>query len=330
MNRMYNHAYKNKSYLINEIKLMLSELCLNSFYKENSTRSKHRTDLIHNRLKQMITQSLPPMLTESEEVEILTDTSKKNSKIKDAYGGFFSADIIIKIFGEIRFSISVKAPVTSINKNKQNYMNTAIGEAHRVLSTEDSKNNLKYVHITFSPEKAFQKQTGNIIKGIEEVKTYQDDSINKNMYKLGYVGANSSILNVKYSISSDLISDMYIGQNAIAVGEEIKNRVDNNKTIIEDVNVTPLLQLIEEIEELHKLKREALKSSYKNQLDADELINKVILGLSKKDIISYITYLYLKESDQYIPEINKIIDNNISSEKEKENIINGLKIKIGI
>lgn len=330
MNRMYNHAYKNKNYLINEIKLMLSELCLNSFYKENSTRSKHRTDLIHNRLKQMITQSLPPMLTESKEIEILTDTSKKNSKIKDAYGGFFSADIIIKIFGEIRFSISVKAPVTSINKNKQNYMNTAIGEAHRVLSTENNRNNLKYIHLTFSPEKAFQKQTDNVIKGIEEVKTYKDDSINKNMYKLGYVGANSSILNVKYSISSDLISDIYIGQNATIIGEEIKNRMESNNTIIENVNVAPLLDLINEIEELHKLKREALKSGCKNHLDADELINKVILGLSKKDIISYIIYLYLIESEQYIPEINKIIDSNINSEEEKENIMDGLKIKLGI
>lgn len=311
---MKNANQINYTLLENQVKKAISELNEASFLSEHAVRKRKRISDFHDSIVNVIKSNLPTEIVESNDFEIIAETTTNKIKLNDGYGESIDCDILIKMFGVPTHSIFVKAPITNINKNRHNAGNNVNGEAGRVLTAslldDKVKKNMTYVSLSFVAENSYTKTQGHVIKSVEKNNFFPENSVENNVYAYGYVGKNSKIITIKYKLSYEIVSKRYEGESASIISELIRK---NNNPVI-SIDVEKLQDLILDIQNrfLNK-KNNAEKGITWDEIDID---NNLLLAFTKDDNMrNEITQLFLNKGTTGISSIDNFFNDYFNKNK---------------
>ena len=145
---------------------MIKKFLAESF---KDVRSSKRTDVLHDAIIDSLTTINPYMKDYKWEVEIGVEDGyqlpKENKRKKK-----FKIDIVgrCKKTNDVKICVLAKAMNSSIGKNFQNYTNTTIGEAARVMfSPEIARSVEKVLFVSFYPRVAPIFDKSGVVKGLE-------------------------------------------------------------------------------------------------------------------------------------------------------------------
>jgi hypothetical protein len=145
---------------------MIKKFLAESF---KDVRSSKRTDVLHDAIIDSLTTMNPYMKDYKWEVEIGVEDGyqlpKENKRKKK-----FKIDIVgrCKKTNDVKICVLAKAMNSSIGKNFQNYTNTTIGEAARVMfSPEIARSVEKVLFVSFYPRVAPIFDKNGVVKGLE-------------------------------------------------------------------------------------------------------------------------------------------------------------------
>lgn len=308
---------KDKIILANKIiKNELAKLAIETFRMEYPNANKDRIYNFQETLGKVLLLLLPEDIKNSENFEMIMESKDKPKiTIPDGYGGTINCDGLIKIQGEIAYSIFSKTPMTSISKNKQTSMNNPFGEGHRFLSwpllDKNIKKNMKYFQIAFVPNQTYEKKKGNILSRVEKVKHYNTDIILNGMVGLGYTGRNSKLANIHYDFLDGIICKDYIGQNA----EIISKKIEEAYQPIGEININEILYMVTDIIETFRNKEENLKNNV--SFDKEDIINGFFTELSEQMIEELLTK-YSKHGTSFLKTFDEYIEEYFKDKSDKE------------
>lgn len=145
---------------------MIKKFLAESF---KDVRSSKRTDVLHDAIIDSLTTMNPYMKDYKWEVEIGVEDGyqlpKENKRKKK-----FKIDIVgrCKKTNDVKICVLAKAMNSSIGKNFQNYTNTTIGEAARVMfSPEIARSVEKVLFVSFYPRVAPIFDKNGVVKSLE-------------------------------------------------------------------------------------------------------------------------------------------------------------------
>lgn len=133
------------------------------YEQTGNNRSSSKTDVLHSLFENLIYSAFGgysdhykayfPMNVEK--LKIKSNKSNKIRKIKDMYDKDFHVDISLNDEnGNLNSVFLLKAPLTSINKNVYNMINSNFGEINRFFGNREHKN-CKLIFVNFIPVQSF-------------------------------------------------------------------------------------------------------------------------------------------------------------------------------
>jgi hypothetical protein len=165
-----------------------------SFKENGNNRSSSKTDLLHTSWENVLKDSFGDHKDLFEKhfelvVEKEEPGSKKTNKIQhinDIFGGKFKVDMLMTHQDKIHTVFLLKAPLTSINKNRYNAALNIFGEIDRFYGNVDNKE-IELVFVNLTPKATFITDNKNSAIKKEDVKYLglnQDDNGNRPIDKL--------------------------------------------------------------------------------------------------------------------------------------------------
>jgi len=147
-----------------------------SFERENNTRSTNKTLYIHGELADMLSAAFKKIDPDFEKkYTIKAESSGNKISVKDVYGEDFRIDLAIYDKSDAMVAaILVKAPITSVNKNRKNAVGNLVAESIRFFCKENRGVDLLFVN--FSPMKVF-----NVVDSMYRVETCRHLSLYKDI-----------------------------------------------------------------------------------------------------------------------------------------------------
>ena len=213
-----------------------------AFDTHGNNRSSAKTDLLHSSIENSIIQAFGDykdlflgnfkLIVEKENID--SQKTQRIKHIEDIFGNKFKVDMLITHNDQIHTVFLVKAPLTSINKNRYNSIANTFGEIDRFYGNPENKN-IQLVFINITPKKTFTVDEKNGFLKVENVRYLglnKDDKGNKPMDKLpksDEIKQKITEIHIEYDInfSKDL--------------SEIKNKNDLKQQILNDENFVNIL-----------------------------------------------------------------------------------------
>lgn len=139
--------------------------CINNPTGKQGARSTGKTDILHCGIRESMMDAFGNTKNVFEnrfalraEEEGLSGKTKR-LKIKDCLGSSFNVDLMLfdKLNGCVDTAILVKASMSSINKNRYNYVTQSVGEMQRILAAE-SNSKMKALSLNLVPKFSLSKK----------------------------------------------------------------------------------------------------------------------------------------------------------------------------
>ncbi len=200
---------------------MIEEIWRFVFKKNGNERSSGKTNILHESFINLIKEEVIDLKNLFFKVE---NNGIRINDILDVHNRLFNVDAIIKSF-ENDFVFLMKAPISSINKNKYNYNNGLIGEVFRFYGNENNINK-KLVFINVVPNNTFRKDNKTkkiVLENTNHLSLEHTLKMSKNLLN------NNVIKNV---------SEVYIYYN---VNKQALSNIDNLDNIDNFIHVTSIV-----------------------------------------------------------------------------------------
>lgn len=162
---------KNKQEEI-EIKMaqMLQKVWHFSFQETGNHKSSSKTDELHEKWEKIMYSSFGDYEDRYRDFfKLQTEkakscgTTNKIADIQDMYGQKFNVDLLMRKGDKVNAVFLLKAPLTSINKNRYNYIGNLMGEVCRFYGNEENLNT-ELVFVNFVPKYNFMVEGDNCKK----------------------------------------------------------------------------------------------------------------------------------------------------------------------
>ncbi len=147
-----------------------------SFDTSGNNRSSGKTDYLHNQWGKILELSFGDyedvfrdnfeLVVEKEKTG--SNTTNQIKKIIDIFGKHFKVDMLLNHNDKIHTVFLLKAPLTSINKNRFNSCLNLFGEINRFYGNNDNSK-IKLVFVNFTPKQTFTKD--------DKTKTLKTESV---------------------------------------------------------------------------------------------------------------------------------------------------------
>lgn len=162
---------KNKQEEIEaKISHMLQKVWHFSFQTAGNHKSNAKTDELHEKWEKIIYSSFGDyedryrdFFQLHTEKAKLCGTTNKIADIQDMYEQKFNVDLLMKKGEAVNTVFLLKAPLTSINKNRYNYIGNLMGEVCRFYGNEENLNT-ELVFVNFIPKQNFVIDSDNCRK----------------------------------------------------------------------------------------------------------------------------------------------------------------------
>lgn len=162
---------KNKQQEIElKISQMLQKVWHFSFQEIGNHKSNAKTDELHEKWEKIIYSSFGDYEDKYKSLfELQTEkaracgTTNKLIEVQDMYEQKFNVDLLMKKGKDIDTVFLLKAPLTSINKNRYNYISNLLGEACRFYGNEKNLST-QLVFVNFIPKHNFVSEANTYKK----------------------------------------------------------------------------------------------------------------------------------------------------------------------
>lgn len=157
----------------NHLAITIKKMWKFAFTLEGNNRSSSKTDLLHASLENVLKDSFGDYKDVFiDNFELIAEKENVNSKktnrinqIKDIFGSTFKVDMLMlnKLDNSLNTVFLLKAPLTSINKNRYNSVLNNFGEIDRFYGNPENKD-IELVFINFTPKVSFLVSDNNYLR----------------------------------------------------------------------------------------------------------------------------------------------------------------------
>lgn len=241
--------------VINLIATAMKKMWEFSFTEDGNNRSTTKTDYLHTNWENALNDSFGDYKDAFNEyfdlnVEKEQIVSKQTNRIKDIvdiFGSKFKVDMLMSHNSIIHTVFLLKAPLTSINKNRYNSALNNFGEIDRFYGNPENKN-IELVFVNFTPKKTFTiDNKNNTIK--KEIVQYlglnKDDNGEKPIDKLP---KSTEIKQKIHEIHIEYELNFSIDLDLITTKDELKKQIKStpNFVILQDDSIKELKDYIKD------------------------------------------------------------------------------------
>lgn len=207
-----------------------------SFMTENSTRSSTRTDMLHEGIKNSFLAMRDVREMQKNKIELFTDNNKSKTSIPDGTGKKIACDITGYSGEVLKFAMLLKGPISSINKNINNYFSNMHGEALRIF-TRPANRNIQLIFANFFPNNTFCFDKNYNVIDVEEVKIIKPSDEEYSLLDLGVLSTNFHKANITYDIHPDILKQ----SNKKDISNKINEIKQDGEPLVSNVNCSELV-----------------------------------------------------------------------------------------
>lgn len=225
--------------IINNIATAMRKMWQFSFNEHGNNRSSAKTDLLHTSWENVLKDSFGDykdlfMNNFGLVVEKENTGSKKTNRIKqiiDIFGGKFKVDMLMTHQDKIHTVFLLKAPLTSINKNRYNSVLNNFGEIDRFYGNVENKD-IELVFVNLTPKNTFtfdDKKKSIKKEVVQYLGLNQDDKGNKPIDKLP---KEKSIKDKVHEIHIEYDLNFAIPLDNIKTKLDLTNQIQNTQNFV--------------------------------------------------------------------------------------------------
>lgn len=223
----------------NRVAITMKKMWEFSFTEDGNNRSSAKTDYLHAQWERILNECFgdhKDLFNHhfSLVVEKESASSKKTNQIKqikDIFGGNFKIDMLMNHEGNPHTVFLLKAPLTSLNKNRFNAVLNNFGEIDRFYGNPDNLD-IELVFVNFTPLKTFTLETKkNSVKmeAVQYLGLNQDDDGNCPKEKLPKL---QEVKDKVHEIHIDYDLNLGVDFSEIKTLSELKNLIASEQGLV--------------------------------------------------------------------------------------------------